>query len=147
MLGTTSIRAEENTFKIGLGLETNMNSDLSLTLGRSLSFELQLFKYVMNGAILTISDDFHTFTTIEPTIFVRWYFLDPRLTYTGLFVQGELGMAFALAWDTTVPFISIGLAAGYRLPLQHGDYYVEPYIRVGYPYIIGIGVKTGGRFW
>jgi len=38
-----------------------------------------------------------------------------------------------------------GLRAGYRLPL--GDmFFIEPFGRVGYPFMFGIGALAGVRF-
>ncbi|MDR1306884.1 MAG: hypothetical protein LBK74_04845 [Treponema sp.] len=55
---------------------------------------------------------------------------------------------FALNGDFTVPAetgrFSVGLAAGWRFLLGE-RWYVEPFLRAGYPYIAGGGVSAGFR--
>jgi hypothetical protein len=85
-------------------------------------------------------------STLETTIFLRFYL--PR-EGEGFFVQINAGSSiFALDGDFDHPGaggISVGLSAGWRFLLS-GRWYVEPYLRMGYPYITGAGVSAGYRF-
>jgi hypothetical protein len=85
-------------------------------------------------------------TTVELGLFLRVY---PFRENEGFFVQAEAGAGlFALNGDFTVPAetgrFSVGLAAGWRFPLGE-RWYVEPFLRAGYPYIAGGGVSAGFR--
>jgi hypothetical protein len=139
------LQAAENTLKFGFGVEGNMNTTEGYALGRTLSIEAQWFKYVVTGFELIVSSDFRQFISISPGLFGRWYFYDLGFKGGGFFVQADLGATVAL--DAWVPWIFVlgGVTSGFRLPYLEGDYYLEPYVRVGYPYLWGVGVKAGGR--
>lgn len=143
------VEADDNNFKIGLGVGTNLNATVAsfFNLERSVALEFQLIRYVVNGVQLRISEDFEQFTSIDMDLFVRWYFLDKSFKYKGHFVQVDMGASIRSSLDTTSPFFSIGLNGGYRFHLQNGDYYWEPYIRVGYPTAISFGARMGCRLW
>jgi hypothetical protein len=147
----TALSAEEPTRKefilhMGLGLEGNMNTDQGYALGRSVSFDCAYFKYVDIGVSLTISDDFSRYTVMEPELFGRWYFYHLGLKEGGLFVQGNLGVSISMLYSNATPGFLGGLRAGLRFPLHMGEYYFEPYIRAGYPFVWGGGVMMGCRF-
>jgi hypothetical protein len=145
--GVLALRAEENKFHLGIGLEGNMNTEHGLALGRSLMVDFHYFKYIVTGVAVTISDDFDVFTAVEPEILARWYFYNPGLASGGFFVQGDLGMNFAIEKKSDVsPHFLGGISGGFRFPFHDGDYYAEPYLRTGYPFIWGFGVRMGCRF-
>ncbi|MDR2662058.1 MAG: hypothetical protein LBC31_03575 [Treponema sp.] len=85
-------------------------------------------------------------STLETGIFLRLYL--PR-EGEGLFVQANAGACiFALNGNFDHPGaggMSAGLSAGWRFLLRD-RWYVEPYLRAGYPYIVGAGVSAGFRF-
>jgi hypothetical protein len=146
---SSSLTADTGNLKIGLGLGTNLNAATAsfFNLERSITLEFQLLRYVINGVQLRISEDFTLFTSIETDLFARWYFLDKTFKYKGWFTQADMGLALRFTLDTTNPSVSLGLNLGYRLPLRDGDYYTEPYIRVGYPTAVSFGARLGCRFW
>jgi hypothetical protein len=145
--GFSALQAEENKFRLGIGLEGNMNTEYGLALGRSLMVDFHYFKYIITGAALTVSDDFSTFTAIEPEILARWYFYNLGFTDGGFFVQGDLGMSFAIEKDGDFsPRFLGGVSGGFRFPFHDGDYYAEPYLKTGYPFIWGFGMRMGCRF-
>jgi hypothetical protein len=147
----TALWAEKGDVNLGFGVEGNMSSDQGWALGRSISVDFQLFKYIVNGVTLTVSDDFKRFTAIEPSLFARWYlpFFDfLRVKSGGVFIQGDLGVSTIIGFfdkNVTPRFLG-GLTAGFRFPFKNGDYYAEPFIKSGYPFLFGIGVKAGVRF-
>ena len=87
------------------------------------------------------------FTTIEITFFFRVYLSEAA---SGFFAQLTYGSSIFLG-DSAVSLpaegglISIGITAGMRLPLG-SRFFIEPYIRGGYPYYGGIGLSTGVTF-
>jgi hypothetical protein len=146
----SKVTADGRNLKMGLGVGTNLNAAPvadSFNLERSFNVEFQLFRYVINGVQLRISEDFTKFTTIETDLFVRWYFLDKSFKYKGWFTQADMGAALVLTAKKTDPYFSLGLSGGYRFPLRDGDYYIEPYFRIGYPTAISFGASMGCRFW
>jgi hypothetical protein len=92
---------------------------------------------------------FDSALTIEPLAFLRYYsiHLGP-----GQFVfKAEAGAA--LFWDGGMPgdadvqmdpYLSGGLGAAYRIVFDR--WYIEPYVRTGYPVILGGGIGAGVLF-
>ena len=88
-------------------------------------------------------------TTLEVTIFFRIY-MPWADTADGFFAQLTYGFAL-FSWDGRIQLlaesgmISLGVTAGWRFPLG-SRFFIEPYIRAGYPYYGGAGLSTGIRF-
>jgi hypothetical protein len=139
------LQAEESTLKFGFGVEGNMNTSEGYALAQTLVIEGQWFKYVVTGFELIVSSDFNQYISISPGLFGRWYFYDLGFKDGGFFVQANLGATVVLDEWVPRPFVLAGVTSGFRLPYLQGDYYVEPYLRVGYPYLWGGGVKAGCR--
>jgi hypothetical protein len=139
--------AEKGAVLLGLGIEGNMNTNEGGALGRSISVDFQFFDLILTGAVLTISDDFKRFTAIEPEIFARWYLPFLQIKDGGLFIQGDLGISIAIGFTANVtPRLLAGLTAGYRYPFDNGLYYIEPFLKSGYPFLVGGGARLGCRF-
>ena len=87
--------------------------------------------------------------TMEIAVFFRAYIFGPD-TAKGPFVQLNIGSAsFGLERPVPIPSaagdLSLGLGAGWRIPFSN-RWYWEPYIRIGYPYIVGAGISAAFRF-
>jgi hypothetical protein len=95
--------------------------------------------------LFTISNDFETFYSLEPELFGRWYFLEMGVPGGGLFLQEDMGIRFS--FDDLDPSFSFqgGVSLGFRWAFTPGDYYVEPYVRGGYPFLAGVGIRGGCR--
>ncbi|MDR0561499.1 MAG: hypothetical protein LBG73_02290 [Spirochaetaceae bacterium] len=141
----TELHAEENTLRFGLSLEGNLSAFDTLALGRSFSIEFQWFKYIVNGIIIAGSDDFIGKTIIEAEVFGRWYFLSFGSAKHALFVQGDLGISLLLENSNSEPRILAGITGGCRFYSYWRDYFIEPYLKAGYPFITGFGVRVGCR--
>jgi hypothetical protein len=151
-------RAQNKAVQMGFGLEGNMNTAHGWALGRSISVDIQLFKYIVNGFALTISDDFERFTAIEPEIFARYYLPLNRIALLrngalfnikngGFFVQGDLGVSVDMGFKENVkPRFLGGLTFGLRYLFSDGDYYIEPFLKTGYPFLFGGGLRFGCKF-
>ena len=63
---------------------------------------------------------------------------------TGFFVEAQAGGLFLFVKSRLRPTFSAGACAGYRLAV--GNFYLEPGLRFGYPYIFGAGLAAGMRF-
>jgi len=86
---------------------------------------------------------------LEPAIFLRLYPLNSMPTH-GLFVQLVAGTSiFKRGSFVSIPAevgtISAGFAAGWRFMLGN-NFFIEPALRAGYPYMIGGGLSAGYRF-
>ena len=99
--------------------------------------------------IYVIPTDQYDLTTLEMTIFLRIY-LFPASTVSGLFAQLTYGFA-VFSWENKIELpadggsFSIGITAGWRFSLG-SRFFIEPYIRGGYPYYGGLGLSAGVRF-
>jgi hypothetical protein len=89
-------------------------------------------------------------TTIELNFFFRLFFLGAEAA-SGPFLQIMGGPAIfaADAGSTAVPSelgtVSAGLGFGWGFILNN-RWFIEPFVRAGYPYLIGAGVSAGMRF-
>jgi len=123
----------------GIGAEANANTREGAAAGGVLSFDLELNKHFLIGLNATFSHNFDTVFTLEPRVFFRY---NLPFKINGFFVQAELGTAVFFEDSKAYPAFSGGLAAGWRF-LFNEKFYIEPYIRGGYPFIWGIGLTAG----
>jgi hypothetical protein len=110
---------------------------LTLGYGTGLSF----------GIKLLVAVDSETFFCTEILFFLRYYlyFFDAG---TGPYVQINGGpVIFGDSRPDVSGYgtVSAGLTAGWRFPLGN-RWFMEPFVRAGYPYIIGAGLSGGMRF-
>jgi hypothetical protein len=88
-------------------------------------------------------------TTFAPGIFLRFY-LPPAPFHSGPFLQFDFGPTFHTR-DPRIPAIALvsavsaGLSGGWRFLLGE-HWYAEPFLRGGYPFIVGGGLAAGYRF-
>jgi hypothetical protein len=129
----------------GLGMEGNFTASQDISLGQSFSLEVRLFRYIVNGVILTASNNFSTTAVLEPELFARWYFLTLGFPSGGFFVQGGVGISILMEKNHSDPRLLAGLTGGFRFPFKGGDYFLEPYVKGGYPFLFGFGLRTGCR--
>ncbi|MDR3021022.1 MAG: hypothetical protein LBU66_09020 [Treponema sp.] len=81
---------------------------------------------------------------IEILFLLRYYFFDSQAN-TGPFIQfngGPVIYAYETPELTGYGNISAGLSAGWRFLLGK-NFFIEPAVRAGYPYIAGAGVSFG----
>jgi len=99
------------------------------------------------GLSLLYAQDAENFIFLEILANVRLY-LSRAKDNTGIFLQAEGGIVFFSYEkfefkDYFAP--SVGLRAGWRFMIIK-NWYIEPFIRGGYPYILGAGFSSGYRF-
>jgi hypothetical protein len=100
------------------------------------------------GLRLLYAIDTESVSTLELAVFLRFYLLGSGV-HTGPFVQVISGAdihARENDWSLSARAgaFSAGLAAGWRFLLGN-RWYIEPVVRVGYPYIAGVGVSAAFR--
>jgi len=136
----------EKRFAVGAGVELNLNARDTVAMGFPFSFDYNLPVNVAPfaiGANVIVSSGFADATALEIAASFRWYFLGNG--HTGFFTQADLGAYLVFEDKETHPFFLGGLRTGYRLPLG-SMFYVDPYLRLGYPFVFGLGALAGIRF-
>jgi len=145
---TARIFAQEADVKtkkasLGIGAEWNMNSRENFAGGAVLAFNYALPRSFALGVNVTASSNFNGITVIEPAALIRRYFFGG---YKGFFVQADAGAYLILEdGEDLKPMFSGGLRGGFRFPIKT-NFYIEPYGRIGYPFVFGVGVLTGINF-
>jgi hypothetical protein len=130
----------------GLGLDLNANAREGVALGGGLSFGLDLNDIFSAGAKAVLSSDMDTVTTLETAAFFRYYFTRfLPLPVGSLFAQAETGASFFFENGEGYPAFYGGLTAGWRYNMLE-KFYLEPSLRVGYPFIWGVGLSAGFRY-
>jgi len=125
----------------GAGAEVNANSREGVALGGVLSFGVDFFQQFAGGLKLTFSHNLDETSALEPQAFFRFYL--PLQFETGdFFVQADMGAVVLFEDGSAYPSFSGGLTAGWRYVIVQ-NIYIEPHLRVGYPFIWGAGISAG----
>jgi hypothetical protein len=141
---------------LSLGLEGNGYSLTSMGFGFKLSGDYRFGESLSIGTTSLFASD-ESLTTLEFSANIRWYFLrdeESLIKYYNwasvfhLFAQVDGGATVVIRdADQVKPHPMIGLVAGSRIALSRfGSFYVEPYLRVGYPFLFALGVSGVYRF-
>jgi len=129
-------------FAMGAGMEVNMNSkeDVAMAYGAKAGMDFSIIPALSVG--LNAGFSFSEMNVIEPAAMLRWYFMHK---YAPIFIQADAGvwMGIEQGKDMDIKFLG-GASAGVRIPMAR-NFYVEPYARVGYPFMFGGGVMAGLR--
>jgi hypothetical protein len=133
---------EANRFSLGTGIEGNMNTRQNMALGTQVSVDYGIIPNWTAGVKFTFSHNLGKIMTLEPEFFARWYVLE--LKELPLFAQADLGTTIIFEGAKSHPAFLGGVTAGIRIPFN--NWYVEPYVRTGYPFIWGAGITAGYRF-
>ena len=129
--------SSKQKWALGVGAEVNMNSrkSFAIAFGERASLDYSINSLFAVG--LNQNCSFWDIITFESAVFFRWYFLDN----IQMFVQADAGLW--VDFDSGVDYLA-GVTGGVRLPMGR-NFYVEPYARVGYPFLFGGGIITGLR--
>ena len=156
-MGISLADRDKKIFNWSLGLlaEANMNSPEACAMGTGLYtlFMLPLklkIGYLSLGARTLYSNDFKKHHIFDAALLFRWNFYDfskIKERDSGFFIQLEGGAVFGLKEkrETSKLFMyALGEAAfGYRFTIN--NFFIEPYLRGGYPVIWAIGISGGYR--
>ena len=137
------IFSRNETMSAGLGLEWNMDSRHNFAGGTLLAFDYRLPHFTSVGLFLTGSTNFNNTYVIEPVLVFRAYYREYE--FSGPFFQNELGISFITEDGRQTRLPLVGFGTGYRFHAG-SSFYLEPYIRIGYPFAFGIGVIAGILF-
>ena len=113
-----------------------MNSRENFAMGGFFGFDVTFGASFAAGINATASTNFFGIVVIEPAAMFRWYFL------SRWFVQADAGAYLILEDEEFTPMFLGGLRAGLRLPLSK-TFFIEPFGRIGYPFLFGIGAAVG----
>ena len=140
----TAFAQNDSKAAVGLGVEWNMNSEKNFGGSAVLAFDYNIGSSFAVGLNVTAGTNFSGLFVLEPAAMFRWYFLSKQ--HNGLFVQADAGAYLVFEKDEEYPVTFLGgLRGGIRLPLGK-KFFVEPYGRVGYPFMFGVGAIAGVRF-
>ena len=156
-MGISLAGRDKKTFNWSLGLlaEANMNSPDSYAMGTGLYtlFMLPLklkIGHLSLGAKALYSNDFKKHHIFDAALLFRWNFYDfskIKERDSGFFIQLEGGAVFGLkeSEPSKLFMYALGEAAfGYRFTIN--NFFIEPYLRGGYPVIWAIGISGGYQF-
>jgi hypothetical protein len=143
-------------FSLSLGLEADGYSPTSMGIGARFGGDYRFGEMLSVGTSGLLATD-GALTTLEISGNLRYYFFRDEnslikhyswASIFHIFVQAEGGAAVFFNEDDSVQTrLMGGLAAGSRIALSRfGSFYIEPYLRIGYPYIYSIGVTGVYRF-
>lgn len=155
-MGISLADRDKKTFNWSLGLlaEANMNSPDGYAMGAGLYtlFMLPLklkIGHLSLGAKALYSNDFKKHHIFDAALLFRWNFYDflkIKKRDSGFFIQLEGGAVFGLKENepSKLFMYALGEAAfGYRFTIN--NFFIEPYLRGGYPVIWAIGISGGFR--
>jgi len=123
------------------GVDVNMNSPFGFAYGAILGIDFYLPERSSIGIQLTASSNGVNNSTIEPSLAFRYYFSD---SYS-FFIQLDTGASFISETGEVRINLLMGLRAGYRLYIGR-IFFIEPFVRGGYPFIAGGGLLMGYRY-
>jgi len=126
----------------GLGAEVNANSRDGAALGGGLFAGLDINRQFSFGIKAAVSNNFGAITSLETAGFFRYYL---PFKFSGLFAQAELGAVIFFENGKSYPAVLGGAVFGWRYNFVK-DWYIEPYVRFGYPFIWGAGFLAGFHF-
>jgi hypothetical protein len=126
----------------GLGVEGNANAREGAAIGGNLSLGVNLNSQFSLGIKTVFSSDTGAVSTLEPAAFFRYYL---PLKINGFFAQAELGASFFFEDGNSYPAFQGGLSFGWRYNFVK-NWYIEPAVRFGYPFVWGAGVLAGLSF-
>ncbi|UYT08502.1 hypothetical protein OE909_03400 [Treponema denticola] len=155
-IGISLADRDKKIFNWSLGLlaEANMNSPEACAMGTGLYtlFMLPLklkIGHLSLGAKALYSNDFKKHHIFDAALLFRWNFYDfskIKERDSGFFIQLEGGAVFGLKESETSKLFMYALgeaAFGYRFTIN--NFFIEPYLRGGYPVIWAIGISGGFR--
>jgi hypothetical protein len=133
---------EAKQFALGAGISGDMNTRYGAALGGMISTDYGIIPNLALGIKFGSSHNFDRIMTLEPEFFARWYFWNKK----GLSFFTQAGIGASIIFEDAVPHPAVlgDLEVGLRIALQR--WYVEPYLRGGYPFIWGAGICAGYRF-
>ncbi|MBR5645109.1 MAG: hypothetical protein IKX23_00525 [Treponema sp.] len=133
----------------GFEIELNKNSLDYLAPGGAICFDYALSRKFTVGGKFFVSYDYYENKTkmyvAEAVGGIRVYLVSPSgEPVTGFFVEGHGGVSLVFLKNDCDFSENYGGGFGFRFGLR--GVYLEPVVRIGYPYMFGAGITAGFRF-
>jgi len=131
---------------LGIGVDYGMNTRENFALGYGITFERYLFcPWLALGVRGMMYTDFQTVSSTEALVTLRLWLLSFKKAF--FFTQWGFGMEIYSEEDRSINAFIMDALFGCRIHLgKKSRFYVEPYIRGGFPFVFSIGVSAGRRF-
>jgi hypothetical protein len=126
---------------IGLGVDTKANTREGTTIGGDFQIGLELNRSFALGLETVFTHDTRTVGALEVEALFRY---NLPIKIKGPFLQLEAGTVIFFEYGDIFPAFLGGLAAGWRFTIGK-NWYIEPTVRGGYPFIWGAGLAAGIR--
>jgi len=130
-------------------LEANKNSLDFIAPSAGFSFDYSPWRKISIGVNAAASYDIYEknndLLTLEVLGTLRFYIAS--LTgepVTGIYTELQVGTSLFFVNSNIKPVFNCGSSIGYRIALN--NFFIEPEIRFGYPYLFGWGIYVGMRF-
>jgi hypothetical protein len=132
---------ELKKYALGLGFEGRSDFTDTATAGGIFSYDFSITEAAAVGARLGLKYRINGAVSLEPEALVRWYYYRP--SWASLFAQWDMGMDLEIHASGLDSRFMAGLSLGMRFFFK--SFYVEPFIRGGYPFLAGLGLMAGYR--
>jgi len=130
-------------FSASFGIEANLNRIDFLGVGTLLAGEYRVNDDFGSGLRLRTSYDFSRLLVFDGEVFLRWY--APAFGSVTGYLEGASGASILTVTETgSVISTLFALSAGARV--NFNEWYVEPFLRGGVPFIAGAGIAAGYHF-
>jgi hypothetical protein len=138
-------------FWLSIGGETAFYSASGLAYGGSFAFGYGSGSSI--GLKTSFFSDGEEFKILEMNLLLRFYMFGKN-TYWGPFIQFIGGASFINFSEDFLDFFALpsktgvingGLGIGWRF-IYNNRLFLEPAVRMGYPYFLGLGLSAGIRF-
>jgi hypothetical protein len=135
---------EDFPYTLGGGIEYGLNTRENFAMGYTVALDRFFFIPIFSVGIRgTMYNDFKSITATEAELTMRLSFL--KIGPGDIFTQLGWGWAFYQEDDRKISTYIMDAALGYRFFFL-GGFYVEPFVRGGYPFEVNIGVLAGHWF-
>ena len=128
-----------DSFFAGIGNELNGNSYIGMVTSIDLTLGLDINRTFCIAVKTAYHHDMNYVSTIEPRLLLRLYLTPANIRP---FIQTEIGAVAITAADSNYYNFSAGITAGCRFTMTR-LLYIEPALRLGYPYLWGAGITAG----
>ena len=134
---------------LGLIAEVNKNSLEFIAPAIGFTFDYSLWRKISAGSRLSVSYDLHEkkneLVILETLAYFRFYIVSlSGEPVSGLFTELEAGASTLFINTSIKATVNGGAGAGYRFIFN--NFYLEPEVRFGYPYLFACGISAGMRF-